>query len=134
MAKLGHKLLQVLRMQIYLFHYLLKLKDTERQCWCRWSWVNLKPACMSECMACNGVLTPQQKQPPKSVVTPPPSPKIFNYPPPPPPTPQPSNFLLPPSNWKWLLLHFSHMATSNKQILIFLELLYNWLNAVIIDF
>ena len=41
------------------------------------------------------------------------------------------NFLLPPSNWKWLLLHFSHMATSNKQ---YFWSYYNWSNAVIIDF
>ena len=29
----------------------------------------------------------------------------------------------PPSDWKWLHLHFSHMATSNKHMFIFVKLL-----------
>ena len=61
-------------------------------------------------MACNGVLTPL-----------PPLKKIGN-----PPT-QSSNFLLPYSDWKWLLLHFSQMATSNKHMFIFLiKCCHNW--------
>ena len=67
-------------------------------------------------MACNGVLTPPAKVPPKSITL---VLKYFN-------PPQSSNFLL-PSDWKWLLLHFSHMATSNKHMLIFLiKCCHNW--------
>ena len=57
----------------------------------------------SELMACNGVLTPHPSNPP------PPSPQTF-YPP-------------SPSDWKCQLLHFSHMATFNKHMFIFLKLL-----------
>ena len=58
--------------------------------------MNLKPACMSECMACNGVLTPQQKQPPKSVVTPPPALKFLTTPHPPPTPPTALKLFTPP--------------------------------------
>ena len=52
--------------------------------------------------------------------------KIFN------PHPSPQILTSPPSDWKWLLLHFSHMATSNKHMFTFLKLLqlikyhHNW--------
>ena len=65
-----------------------------------------------ELMACNEVLIP----PPAKV----------------PPSPSSSIFLLLPSNWKWLLLDFSHIATSNKHMFTFLKLLqvikcrHNW--------
>ena len=48
------------------------------------------------------------------------------------PYPSPQILTLPPSDWKWLLLHFSHMATSNKHMFTFLKLLqlikyhHNW--------
>ena len=48
------------------------------------------------------------------------------------PSPSPQIFYSPPSDRKWLLLHFSHMATSNKHMFIFLKLLqlikccHNW--------
>ena len=66
-------------------------------------------------MTCNG----STYAPPVKVVTP--------YPAPP---PQVLKFLIPtlvlkrftpPSNWKWLFLHFLHMATSNKHMFIFLQ-------------
>ena len=66
-----------------------------------------------ELMACNEVLIP------------PPPAKV-------PPSPSSSIFLLLPSNWKWLLLDFSHIATSNKHMFTFLKLLqvikcrHNW--------
>ena len=51
---------------------------------------------MSECMACNGVLTPPAKATPQIGGNPPPSPKIFNYPPPPPPPPTALKLFTPP--------------------------------------
>ena len=70
-------------------------------------------------MACNGVLTPlpSKSNPPKSVTIPPVL-KFFT----PPFSPILKLFTL-PSDWKWLLLHFSHLATSNKHMFIFLKLL-----------
>ena len=53
--------------------------------------------------------------PPKSVI--PKVLKFFNHP------PSLQTFFSSPYNWKWLLLHFSHMATSNKYIFTFLKLL-----------
>ena len=81
-------------------------------------------------MACSGVLTLHNKcKPPKSV-SPYPVLKVFN----PPPVLKLFTFLLPPPpcNRKWLLLHFSHMASSKKHMFIFLKLLqlikycHNW--------
>ena len=56
----------------------------------------------------------------RPISVPPPSPKIF---PPPPPLVLKLSTPPPPTNWKWLLLHFSHMANSNKHTFIFLKLL-----------
>ena len=53
--------------------------------------------------------------PPKSVI--PKVLKFFNHP------SSLQTFFSSPYNWKWLLLHFSHMATSNKYIFTFLKLL-----------
>ena len=67
-------------------------------------------------MAFNGILTPLPSKSTPPQIGNPPSSKIF-YPPP----PQSSNVWLPPSYWKWPLLHFTHIATSSKHMFIFLK-------------
>ena len=71
-------------------------------------------------------LPPQKKK--KKMVTPLPSPKNFQ-----PSPPQSSNFLLPSSNWKWLLLHFYTWLLPTSTFSHFWSY-YNWVNAVIIFF
>ena len=57
-------------------------------------------------MTCNGVLTPPSKSNAPQFVTPPLL-KLFN-------SPVVKLFTPPPSDWKWLFLHFTHMATSKQ--------------------
>ena len=64
-------------------------------------------------MAYNGVLTSPPPPPP------PPGTNIFYCP----SSPPVLKHFTPPSDWKWLLLHFSLMATSNKHMFTFLKLL-----------
>ena len=65
-------------------------------------------------MTCGGTNPPAKVAAPKLVTAP--VLKFFN-----PPSPQ--TFYFTPSDWKWLFLHFSHMATSNKHMFTFPKLL-----------